>query len=213
MSESLDSLAPGSAPSASQVQSSFPSSTPISTPPRIHVFVTVGSTRFDALVHRVLDNDVRAALRARGYSTLVVQCGNSDFDARSFTQEGDIWRRTEDDMTIQVWRFKPSLQEEYERADLIISHAGSGTILDVLRLGKPLIVVPNETLLDNHQEELANALEGLGHLRASTISDLPQAIRTLESTKLMPFPPFNGSRFRELLDEEMGFTAGPGDRS
>ncbi|EMD38396.1 glycosyltransferase family 1 protein [Gelatoporia subvermispora B] len=178
----------------------------------MHVFVTVGSTRFDALIHRVLSDDVLAALRTRGYSTLVVQCGNSDWDASSFIQEGDDWRHAADDMTIEVWRFKPSLQEEYERADLIISHAGSGTILDVLRLGKSLIVVPNETLLDNHQEELANALEDLGHLKASTISDLPQTIRTLEDTKLMPFPPFNGSRFRELLDEEMGFVAGPGDR-
>lgn len=43
---------------------------------------------------------------------------------------------------------------------------GSGTIIDVLRLGKPLIVVPNHSLLDNHQEELADALSDLGHLKS-----------------------------------------------
>lgn len=48
--------------------------------------------------------------------------------------------------------------------------AGSGTILDVLRLQKPLIVVPNPTLLDDHQQELASALAGLGHVKAATIA-------------------------------------------
>ena len=47
-------------------------------------------------------------------------------------------------------------------------HTGSGTILDVLRLKKPLIVVPNSSLLDNHQQELADALEDLGHLKTCT---------------------------------------------
>lgn len=47
---------------------------------------------------------------------------------------------------------------------------GSGTILDVLRMGKPMIVIPNPTLLHNHQEELASALEELGHLKATTVS-------------------------------------------
>lgn len=40
----------------------------------------------------------------------------------------------------------------------------------MLRLGKPLIVVPNPTLLDNHQEELASKLDALGHLRATSVS-------------------------------------------
>ena len=47
---------------------------------------------------------------------------------------------------------------------------GSGTILDVLRMGKPMIAIPNPTLLHNHQEELASALEELGHLKATTVS-------------------------------------------
>lgn len=50
-----------------------------------------------------------------------------------------------------------------------LNASGSGTILDVLRMGKPLIAVPNATLLDNHQQELAEALSGMGHLVASDI--------------------------------------------
>jgi len=34
---------------------------------------------------------------------------------------------------------------------------------------KPMIAVPNPTLLDNHQEELASVLEEMGHLKATTV--------------------------------------------
>ncbi|RPD66207.1 glycosyl transferase [Lentinus tigrinus ALCF2SS1-7] len=171
----------------------------------MHVFVTVGSTRFDALVQQVLSEPVLDVLYRRGYRTLDVQCGNSDFDASLLRRDADDhWQRA-GDLETSIWRFKPSLKEDYERADLIISHAGSGTIIDVLRLKKPLIVIPNPTLLDNHQAELSDALAGLGHLRSSTVADLPQAIEGLDTSTLVPFPQFDGSRFRELLDEEMGY--------
>ncbi|RDX56706.1 glycosyl transferase [Lentinus brumalis] len=183
--------------------SSSPSPTPGST--GTHVFVTVGSTRFDALVQTVLSEPVLDVLRKRGYRTLDVQCGNSDFDTSHLRRDADDhWQRA-GDLETSIWRFKPSLKEDYERADLIISHAGSGTIIDVLRLRKPLIVIPNPALLDNHQAELSDALAGLGHLRSSTVADLPEAIEGLDKSTLVPFPQFDGSRFRELLDEEMGY--------
>jgi UDP-N-acetylglucosamine transferase subunit ALG13 len=47
---------------------------------------------------------------------------------------------------------------------------GSGTILDVLRLKKPLIVIPNPNLLHNHQQELASALADEQYLITSTVS-------------------------------------------
>ncbi|KAI0748184.1 glycosyl transferase [Daedaleopsis nitida] len=174
----------------------------------MHVFVTVGSTRFDALVQTVLSDPVLDVLRTKGYHSIDVQCGNSDLDPSLpglRRNADDHWQRT-GDPEASVWRFKPSLKEDYERADLIISHAGSGTIIDVLRMKKPLIVIPNPTLLDNHQAELSDELAGLGHLRSSTVADLPRAIENLDASTLVPFPQFDGSRFRELLDEEMGFS-------
>jgi beta-1,4-N-acetylglucosaminyltransferase len=40
---------------------------------------------------------------------------------------------------------------------------GSGSILAALRFGVPLVVVPNPTLQDNHQEELADVLQQEGY--------------------------------------------------
>ncbi|KAG9102816.1 N-acetylglucosaminyldiphosphodolichol N-acetylglucosaminyltransferase catalytic subunit alg13 [Ceratobasidium sp. 370] len=172
------------------------------------VFVTVGSTKFDDLARAVLSSEVLGALHVRGFSELVFQCGNSDIASLvPCPSTGDEWSWTDDKtgMRILVWRFKPELAKNFEQAGLVISHAGSGTILEVLRLPRPMIVVPNETLLDNHQVELANALEKLSHLFASTPSALVKTIQTYDSTKLKEFPQFDGSKFRAIMDEEMGF--------
>ncbi len=155
----------------------------------MRVLVTVGSTRFDSLVEAALSQPVLNTLTQKGYSHVIIQCGNSRVDdAFSPTDRERNFRRH--GVNIDVWRFKPSLDEEYDAADLVIGHAGScspvfffayttddlriccpgsGTILDVLRRGKPLIIVPNPTLLDNHQEDMAHAMGKLGHARISMV--------------------------------------------
>ncbi|XP_009958580.1 PREDICTED: UDP-N-acetylglucosamine transferase subunit ALG13 homolog, partial [Leptosomus discolor] len=67
-------------------------------------------------------------------------------------------------LAVEVFRFKDSLAQDLERADLVISHAGAGSCLETLEKGKPLIVVINEKLMDNHQLELAKQLHRGGHV-------------------------------------------------
>jgi len=54
------------------------------------------------------------------------------------------------------------------KADMIISHAGAGTIMMALRLGKPIICMPRLKELgehtDNHQLELARTLDKEGKI-------------------------------------------------
>ncbi|TDL27398.1 glycosyl transferase [Rickenella mellea] len=170
----------------------------------MRAFVTVGSTQFDCLVQASLSVAVLTALRGRGYLSLVVQCGKF---ARAGETDGglDKWTMEKGGMSIEMWRYKPTLAADYDNADLIISHAGSGTILDVLRLGKPLIVLPNPTLADNHQEELAAALDHLGHLKSTTISNLANCIDSFQPSSLKPFPLQDPKKFSDIIDEEMGF--------
>lgn len=61
-------------------------------------------------------------------------------------------------LRFDVYRFKPSIREDMQGASLIISHAGAGSIFESLRLNKPLVVVVNTALADNHQVELAEAM-------------------------------------------------------
>ncbi|NXU02378.1 ALG13 transferase, partial [Buphagus erythrorhynchus] len=62
------------------------------------------------------------------------------------------------------FRFKDSLAAELQSADLVISHAGAGSCLETLEKGKPLIVVINDKLMDNHQLELAKQLHRDGYV-------------------------------------------------
>jgi len=99
----------------------------------MRVLITVGSTRFDALVQAALSQPVLNALTRKGYSDVVIQCGNSQVDdAFSPTdRERNVYRYG---VNIDVWRFKPSLDEEYDAVDLVIGHAGLRTPYSLISL-------------------------------------------------------------------------------
>lgn len=112
--------------------------------------MTVGSTSFDPLIFAILDPEVLKSLQQSGYSQLTVQHGKLSKglpDLDSHTQ-----------LNITTFDYSANITAEIDQADLVISHAGAGTVLEVLRLNKLLIVVANESLMDNHQLELAEKL-------------------------------------------------------
>jgi beta-1,4-N-acetylglucosaminyltransferase len=90
------------------------------------VFITVGSTRFDALIQRVLTEDVVASLRANGFGKMVVQTGNSlmPTSGQLNKDKAGNFRGRLFELELEAWDFKPSLKEEYQRAALVIGHAG-----------------------------------------------------------------------------------------
>ena len=94
-------------------------------------FITVGSTRFDALVQAVFSSTVLSSLSNKGYARLVVQCGNSEFPYKDRVA-ADGLHLNKDGVQIECWKFKPSLQTEYAKADLVISHAGGGFQLSMI---------------------------------------------------------------------------------
>lgn len=59
---------------------------------------------------------------------------------------------------VETLDFSPSITELFSSADTIICHCGAGTLLDCLKMGKRVIAVVNDTLLNNHQSELFDKL-------------------------------------------------------
>ncbi|NWX95798.1 ALG13 transferase, partial [Nothoprocta ornata] len=102
------------------------------------------------------------------------------------------------------FRFKDSLAEELQRADLVISHAGAGSCLETLEEGKPLIVVINEKLMNNHQLELAKQLHRDGHVLYCNCSTLVETLQSMDLSTLKPFPPRQPEKFALFLDKAVG---------
>lgn len=112
------------------------------------IFVTVGTDGpFDRLVSTV---DRWAATRGR--NDVVAQIGSSSLEPASLR-----WHRFLD---------PPQFRDHFSSADLIVAHAGMGTILTALRYQKPLLVMPRRASLgeqrNEHQLATARHLMQLG---------------------------------------------------
>ncbi|KAL9053726.1 MAG: hypothetical protein Q9162_004600 [Coniocarpon cinnabarinum] len=104
---------------------------------------------------------------------------------------------------------------------VVITHAGTGTILEGLRISIPMIVVPNPKLLDNHQEELAEEMGRMGYVvdcrlvgddgkggAEAGAENLVQALEEAEKSRRgsKEWPPREGGTKRsvgDVLDEEV----------
>jgi beta-1,4-N-acetylglucosaminyltransferase len=106
------------------------------------IFVTVGTTDFDLLAQRM--DELAPALGEE----VVIQTGRGVYPPQH----------------ARHFRFAPSLDDYYRQARLVVSHGGLGTLVEVMRAGKPLIGVSNPDRFDLHQNELLDEMEAGGYL-------------------------------------------------
>ncbi|KAI6853006.1 hypothetical protein KC343_g10540 [Hortaea werneckii] len=187
-------------------------------------FVTIGATAsFAALIRSALSSDTLSALSKLGYTDLVVQYGQ---DGKELFDSAMQQVKTAGGSNVNVTGFdldKAGLGKYMRQAKgggsrggqegVVVSHAGSGTILDALRIAVPIIVVPNPDLLDNHQVELAEALAEQDYVVHGKLEQLPKALQDAEQLRQRQkaWPPVNAGVQREakglkgILDEEMGY--------
>lgn len=160
-------------------------------------FVTVGSTQFDELIDAVTSKECLKALKDLGIMKMIMQTGAGKFD------EGEEYC---DGISLKKFRYKDNISDEMSSADMIIGHAGAGTCMEALKLRKPLMVVINEQLMDNHQHELADRLEELGCLISTTPKCLAKNLRALKFTAFKPFSQPDYSSLAAEIDSLIGIS-------
>ncbi|CAL5033120.1 unnamed protein product [Urochloa decumbens] len=161
------------------------------------VFVTVGTTCFDALVKAVDSEEVKEALLNKGYTDLLIQMGRGTYMPSKVSGNSSL--------QVDYFTFSPSIADYIRDASLVISHAGSGSIFETLRLGKPLIVVVNEDLMDNHQSELAKELADRKHLFCARPQTLQKTVETMDLNNLLPYVPGDAKQVVTLVNKFLGF--------
>lgn len=144
--------------------------------PKLNIFVTVGTTDFDQLIRTIDTKEFVEYLQEIHCCRLVIQYGRGVYEplhARSLCEKAAIY--------CEAYRFKPTLDVDMQQADLIISHCGAGSILEAVKYKKRLVVVVNESLQDNHQTELADAMRDMGYCLSTTPAQLLSVLPALQS--------------------------------
>ncbi|KAK6355934.1 N-acetylglucosaminyldiphosphodolichol N-acetylglucosaminyltransferase catalytic subunit alg13, variant 2 [Orbilia javanica] len=169
------------------------------------VFITVGTTAFDSLIEALLVPTIIAQLSELGYDEIRVQYGKGKYvyDAAFTPELKDMVNET--GISIGGFEYEDSVKitEFIKDADLIISHAGSGTILDALRYQKAIIVVPNESLMDNHQAELAKEMSKQKYVIRGKLDKIATHIAQAQTYGFRHFPRTGSKTFVELLEDEI----------
>lgn len=102
------------------------------------VLVTVGTTPFDSLVSKA--EDVLS-----GKYDVLFQCAHGKY------------RPNKNSVC-----FFSNPKGVYREFDLIVTHAGAGSVYSMLEIGAKIVVVPNLERTDKHQVELAQYVEDHG---------------------------------------------------
>ncbi len=133
------------------------------------IFVTTGTTLcFDELIEAV------DGLVANGQISepVVCQIGNSKYVPEN----------------CDYFRFQPSIDEWIQKASLVISHGGTGTVLSLIINQKAFIAVANSRAADNHQVQFLSRLgQMISLLWTESTEELPALIQQASTfrTKLM----------------------------
>ena len=153
------------------------------------IFVTVGmhTAPFDRLV-RAADAHARSVVEE-----VVIQRGASRYvpvDARSF-----------------VFCDSAELERLMRRSRVVVCHAGD-TVLDALRVGRPVVAVPRRAefgeVINDHQVEFAHALADSGQIQV--VDDPARLSAAIDAAAQMPLPivpaePRLAGAIRRQLDE------------
>jgi len=168
--------------------------------------VTVGSTKFDALIAVIDSLEFLAVLQKIGIQRLRIQKGNgkppSVIQGASASSAG---------VDVEVLDYTPNLAAELRKAALVISHAGAGTILDCLLAARKLVVVPNEGLMNNHQVQLGMALQSQGVLKCLCTGELVEGLQKADFKTLRRFPEQSSPVFARCTCELLGIPRAPTD--
>lgn len=194
------------------------------------LFVTTGATvPFDPLVELFTDPEILNYLsKELQITNITIQHGveaSTELISRLKTISE---KELSNEISIELIPFINDINTEILKHDLIISHGGieilylfkilynttdtlanlgTGSILDALRLKKPLIVVVNPTLLNNHQLDIATALEDQNCLISCsepTKSKLLDGLKRLPTFHFKPLPTPKPGALSQIIYSEAG---------
>jgi len=73
-------------------------------------------------------------------------------------------------------------------ADIVISHGGAASVFELLEAGKKIVIVPNFSRIDKHQEDLAFFIETHQYgVVCRSMDDLLPCVKSCQRKNLQPY--------------------------
>lgn len=171
------------------------------TPEIKNMLISVGTTKFENLIKNIDQKKFYELLDQQKFSKLIIQKGTGEYIPHKYKSDKLVLKN----LTVEVHDLLPNFENIIKNSDYIISHAGAGNVLESLKHKKKLFVAVNDLLMDNHQVELAEALEKDNYIfyikNLSNIVEEVKLVLTSENSadlqtnsknqKLKDYPDFN----------------------
>ena len=149
---------------------------------------------------------VAEGLVTQGFGRLVLQIGSTGtYVPHRLLPAGEARGVHRSGLEVHLFRLVPSLSGYVRDADLVVSHAGAGSLFEALRAGKMVLAVPNGALMDNHQVELASELAARKFLFWCEPSGLESALAALDAGALVPYDPGSMEGVIAAIDASVGW--------
>jgi len=121
------------------------------------VVVTTGTFGYSALVKAFLDSLSDLSTVCSHLEIQYGQDGEEFLDPLSLLEFKGI-----EGIKIRLVKYYSSIESFVEDADVVVTHAGTGTVLELAGLNKTFVVVPNPLLKNSHQMEFSKFLKENG---------------------------------------------------
>jgi UDP-N-acetylglucosamine transferase subunit ALG13 len=157
------------------------------------IFVTIGTQEpFNRLIKAV--DDIAIVLNTE----IVVQTFHNDYVVKN--------------MKVHNFLSPIEFDKYFNQADLIISHAGMGTIISALVSNKPIIVMPRLLKFDEHRNEhqlaTAKRFDALGYIRVAYNEDeLKEKLFAMWPDNVKPLHAIGKFASGQLIDSLKNFVA------
>lgn len=159
------------------------------------ILVTVGTTPFNSLIESVLTSNYVN----RSSFDWTLQIGKMDHNTPLYRALLESGHELIDFYDVDSHTY-------FNNFDLIVSHAGSGSVFTALRLEKKLLVVPNLERSDHHQSDLADWLSLQNYCAVSNIDNFDSALlRVVNSKGYQRFSEqsFDPTKFLEICEKAL----------
>lgn len=137
--------------------------------------------------------------------------GTTPFDSLCKYLDNNLDKSTDITFQIAKAKYKPvnfpfieytdDINKLYNESDIIISHAGAGSIYNLLEKEKIIILVPNLERIDKHQNDIAKYMNENNYaISVNSFEEIENVLKNIQNIQIRKFEKTNFFKTEEIIN-------------